>query len=146
MAILHMLDSDLSINPETIETATDDNGKITLTVKTSEDVAQLIIYDADGNEVTADEINSIANGDEIIWTVTLTATESGTYTYLIQGAYENGYTSEDPVEITVKVELPETAPEVTPDDEEPGKKLTLFELIIRILKRIIYKVFGVSYE
>ena len=59
------------------------------------------------------------------WTVVLTESESGTYTYSISGAYVNGYTGDnEPVEITVTVS----------DPEEPES--TFFEKVIGFFKKI----------
>ncbi len=93
---------------------------IKINVSTSTDVDTLIIRDENGNVVTPEAIESyvetIDNEKVKQWTVTLSADKAGSYTYTITGAYENGYESDTPVEITVTVEdVPET--EENGDDE-----------------------------
>ena len=150
MALLAMTESDLSIDEESVETATEE-GKITLSVTTGSDVSSLIIRDENGNELTPDEVNSVVSGDEIRWTVTLTETESGRYTYSLEGAYENGYTNGDTVEITVDVEITEPVPEEPeiPSDEteDSGKTdsfVELFDFLVSLLKKLLSRIFGVE--
>ncbi|MGN1117183.1 MAG: hypothetical protein ACI4RU_01085, partial [Acutalibacteraceae bacterium] len=150
MALLAMTESDLSIDEESVETATEE-GKITLSVTTGSDVSSLIIRDENGNELTPDEVNSVVSGDEIKWTVTLTETESGRYTYSLEGAYENGYTNGDTVEITVDVEITEPVPEEPeiPSDEteDSGKTdsfVELFDFLVSLLKKLLSRIFGVE--
>ena len=150
MALLAMAESDLSIDEESVETATEE-GKITLSVTTGSDVSSLIIRDENGNELTPDEVNSVVSGDEIRWTVTLTQTESGRYTYSLEGAYENGYTNGDTVEITVDVEITEPVPEEPeiPSDEteDSGKTdsfVELFDFLVSLLKKLLSRIFGVE--
>ncbi|MGN1349079.1 MAG: hypothetical protein ACI4VI_09060 [Acutalibacteraceae bacterium] len=150
MALLAMAESDLSIDEESVETATEE-GKITLSVTTGSDVSSLIIRDENGNELTPDEVNSVVSGDEIKWTVTLTETESGRYTYSLEGAYENGYTKGDTVEITVDVEITEPVPEEPeiPSDEteDSGKTdsfVELFDFLVSLLRKLLSRIFGVE--
>ncbi|MBR5234415.1 MAG: hypothetical protein IKW03_09415 [Clostridia bacterium] len=136
------VNADLEIGEEDV---TVENNNVTagesikVNVSTSTDVDTLIIRDENGNVITPEIIESyvetIDNKEVKQWTVTLTEDESGTYTYTITGAYENGYESGIPVEITVTVEdVPQK--EETPE-EEADKELTFFEKLIGFFNRLI---------
>ena len=62
--------------------------------------------DENGNVITPEALESyvetIDDKEVKQWTVTFSENEAGTYTYTIVGAYENGFESGTPVEITVK--------------------------------------------
>ncbi len=115
---------DVTVN-ETVNAGED----VVITVKTSDDVSSLIIKDKNGNVITPESVTSVVkqleNENIKEWTVVLTESESGTYTYSISGAYVNGYTGDnEPVEITVTVSNP----------EEPES--TFFEKVIGFFKKI----------
>ncbi len=108
---------------------------ITVNVTTSTDVSELVIRDEKGNVITPEAVESfvgtIDNEDVKLWTVTLSETEAGTYTYFITGAYENGLESDNPVEITVTVE------EIPQPEENPEENLTFFEKLTGFFEKIL---------
>ena len=111
------LDIEQTSDPEIVKDA-NGNSVITVKINTSADVNSLIITDENGNPIPADKVEyyaSILEGeDEIEWTVEITTTESGTYTYVVTGAYENGYTNNSK-SVTIVVTV-----EDTPDNDEPN--------------------------
>lgn len=148
-AMLRMVQSDLSIDEDSITKTANEDGKITLSVTTGKDVSTLIVRDENGNEVTPDEINSIADGESLIWTVVLTESESGKYTYTLEGAYENGYTDGNTVTIELEVNIKADEPiidEPTDDDTDTHKSLSVWERILKIIKRILTALFGVNFD
>lgn len=113
------------------------NEPITVTVTTSTGVTELIIRDENGNVITPEElectIKTIDNKEVKVWTITLTESESGTYTYSVIGEFADG-TVEEQEEITVTV----TAPE---EDEGFFAKLAgFFEDIVKFFKNLIAKI------
>ena len=108
------------------EVATDSNGNNIVTIKlnTSSDVDSLVITDENGNVIDSSQIEYVASELEdeniIEWTVNITTTGSGTYTYVVSGAYANGYTdSSKAVSVVVIIDNPSTEgqPDETPDSE-----------------------------
>ncbi len=79
---------------------------ITVKVTTSTGVTELIIRDEAGNVITPEEIDCAVetlNGKEVkVWTITLTESESGTYTYSVVGEFADG-TVEQEDDITIEV-------------------------------------------
>ncbi|MCD7827598.1 MAG: hypothetical protein LUG85_03550, partial [Clostridiales bacterium] len=139
--------ADLSIDKEdvSVESAKVGTGEsIVINITTSTDVSSLVIQDEDGNIITADEIESFTetiDDEEVVqWTVTLSETESGTYTYTILGAYENGYTdSSNAVTVTVTVADAEDG-----DAEESflNKLIGFFNKLVDFFKRLIALLTG----
>lgn len=135
------VNADLEINEDDVVIENNNvtaGESIKVNVSTSTDVDTLIIRDENGNVITPDSIESyvetIDNEEVKFWTVTLSENEAGTYTYTLTGAYENGYESETPVEITVTVE---EIPQNENESEEPVEELTFFEKLVGFFNRII---------
>lgn len=139
-------EADLAIEPDDVTVASDTvtaGDEIVVKVSTSTDVDSLIIRDANGKVITPEAIESyvetIDDAEVKQWTVTLSETESGTYTYSITGAYENGYTAGDePVVITVTVEAPPEEPELTFLE----KLIGFFERLVDFFKKLVTLVSG----
>ncbi len=136
------VNADLEIGEEdvSLENSTVTAGEsVKISVTTSTDVDTLVIRDKNGNVITPEALESyvetIDNEEVKLWTVTLSSDEAGTYTYTLTGAYENGYESGTPVEITVTVEeIPQQ--DETPE-EEPEEELTFFEKLVGFFNRLV---------
>ncbi len=138
---------------------TDDNGNsvVTIRLNTSKDVDSLIITDEDGNVITPYQIERVVsqleNEDVIEWIVTIKTSESGTCTYVVAGAYENGYTDISKA-VTVVVTIENTQTEVQPDNngETDNNSSTegFFDSIVGIYNKLIeffraiFAWFGIS--
>ena len=95
----------------------DGNSVVTIKLNTSNDVNSIVITDEEGNPIPSDMFEYVATqfeDDSIEWEVTITTTEAGQHTYILTGAYENGYINASKF-VTVIVTVEET-----PDDDEPG--------------------------
>lgn len=136
------VNADLEIGEEdvSLENSTVTAGEsVKISVTTSTDVDTLVIRDENGNVITPEALESyvetIDNGEVKLWTVTLSSDEAGIYTYTLTGAYENGYESGTPVEITVTVEeIPQN--DETPE-EETEEELTFFEKLVGFFNRLM---------
>lgn len=82
-----------------------------INITTPVDVEDIVITDESGNVITPDELDSIItelDGKQVKqWTASIVSSQAGTYTYCIVGEYEGGYTSGDPVVVTVNVKAQE---------------------------------------
>ncbi len=124
-ADLEIGEDDVSVSDNITE-----NDKVVITIETSTDVSSLVIKDANGKLVTPESVSSVVkpleNEDVKEWTVILSETGAGTYTYTVSAAYENGYTGDnEPVTITVTVSAVE--------EEET----TWFEKIIGFFRTVL---------
>ena len=134
---VEMLNADIAIDEETVETTSTYDGTVTITLQTGEDAETIVIRDAEGNVVDPDSIEFTIDEEGIKnWTIVLTESESGEYTYTLQAEYENGYTGEtEPTTVTVTVSFPE------PEDTSIGGRLDkikgFFERLIEFIRRII---------
>ena len=95
------------------EVVTDNQGNsvVTVKIKTTSDVSSVVVTDENGNPGAAEKVECISTPvegeDALEWTVTFTTDELGTHTYLVAGAYENGYTDmSKAVSVTVTLEKP----------------------------------------
>ncbi len=129
------------------------NSTITMTLQTSADVDALSVTDKNGNPVDSQslDITSDTVDDETMeWTVKITVTDEGEYTFLIAGVYENGYVdSSKAQEVSVTVEKPaddETPdePDIPEDDTEDDTTgdvidptMGILDTIIQIIREII---------
>ena len=135
--LLEMTEADIAIDEETVETASGEDGTVTITLQTGEDAETIVIRDADGNVVEPDSIDFTIDETGVKnWTIVLTESESGEYTFTLQAEYENGYTGEaEPTTVTVTVSFPE------PEDTSIGGRLDkikgFFERLIEFIRRII---------
>lgn len=154
VAMLNVLKSDLSIDEDSIEKIAGEDGRITLSVTTGKDISSLIVRDENGNEITPDEINSVTDGEKLVWTVTLTESESGKYTYTLQGVHESGFTNGELLTVSLEIEIrseepgeePSGEPEEEPSDENTTEqKLTLWEKLLEIVKHILTIIFGIEF-
>ena len=141
LAVVQMLNADLTIDEETVETASSDDGTVTLTLQTSEDAETIVIRDGEGNVIDPESIDFTIDEEGIKhWVVTLTESESGEYSYTLQAEYENGYAPEEPTTVTVTVTIPETEQE-TNDDQSAVSMLAklkgFFERLIEFIRRIV---------
>lgn len=108
-----------------------------VTIKTSDDVKTLLIRDENGNLVEPESIERIASeleNDEVMWRVTLSFSEAGTYVYTVTGVNEYGLESKESTSFTVTAVQSEES-----DEEQIGffKKLQgLFEKIINFFKKL----------
>lgn len=138
VSMINMSQADLSVRSSNITLSSDTvvAGKSTMVkIKTSKDVASLVIKDAKGNIVKPLSIEYKDIGDTREWSVQLYSNNAGTYRYTVQGANENGFTdSSSGAEITIKVV------ENRSDDFDSTP-------IIKIIKKIIkfiLNIFGFS--
>lgn len=127
-ADLEISEDDVSVSDNITE-----NDKVVITIETSTDVSSLVIKDANGKLVTPESVSSVVktfeNEDVKEWTVVLSETGAGTYTYTVSAAYENGYTGDnEPVTITVTVSAVE---------EEETTEPTWFEKIIGFFRTVL---------
>jgi hypothetical protein len=124
-------------------TDADGNSVVTLRLTTSNDVASLVVTDENGNVIPQHQIEYVATQlDENVveWTVTITTSEVGTYTYVVTGAYENGYTdSSKSVKVVVTIENPPADVQPDNDDSETDDDSdgTFFDFITGIYNKII---------
>lgn len=131
------------MNKPSVVTDEDGNSVVTLRLKTSSDVDSLIVTDEKGNVIPEHQIECVANQlDENVveWTVTITTSEVGTYTYVVTGAYENGYTdSSKSVKVVVTIENPPADVQPDNDDSETDDDSdgTFFDFITGIYNKII---------
>lgn len=143
------LDIEQSGEPE-VSTDADGNSVVSVKLNTSSDVASLVVSDENGNPLSPGqyEYSASENEDENIieWTVNITVTGSGTFTYLIAGAYENGYTDISKtvsVEVTVEEPQTETEPENKPEDtENDGSFFDSFAAFFRRLFEFLKSFFA----
>jgi len=115
------LDVEQVQEPEVVQNE-DGSSTVTVKLKTSSEVASVVVTDENGNEQNCEFVATPVEGkDEIEWTVTFTATEAGTHTYTVAGAYENGYVDSSKVTtFTVTIEAPPVIePPTTEPDDEP---------------------------
>jgi hypothetical protein len=153
-SLMRMRTAELGVeqtNKPRVVTDADGNSVVTLRLKTSDDVASLVVTDENGNVIPSHQIECVANQldeDVVEWTVTITTSEAGTYTYLVTGAYENGYTDNSKtVKVVVTVENPPN--DVQPDDDNNGGK-SFLDIITGIYSKLIeffrqiFALFGIS--
>ena len=137
MAAISMLNADIAIDEETVETASGEDGTVTITLQTGEDAETIVIRDAEGNVVEPDSIDFTIDETGVKnWMIVLTEESEGEFTYTLQAEYENGYTGEtEPTTVTVTVSFPE------PEDTSIGGRLDkikgFFERLIEFIRRII---------
>ena len=136
LAVVEMLNADLTIDEESINTTSADDGTVTLTLKTSEDAETVVVRDAEGNVVDPESIEFTIDETGVKnWTIILAESESGEYTYTLQAEYENGYAPEEPTTVSVTVTIPE------PEDTSIGGRLDkikgLFARLIELIRKII---------
>ncbi len=119
------LDVEQTLEPEVV---TDEQGNsiVTIKLKTSADVASIVVADEHGNPINRQNVEYVASAvegeDAVEWTVTIKTNEVGTHTYLVAGAYENGYTDySKAVPVTVTIEAP---PEVDKPENDPEEDVT----------------------
>ena len=139
--LLEMTNADLTIDEETVETASSDDGTVTLTLQTSEDAETIVIRDSEGNVIDPESIDFTIDEEGIKhWVVTLTESESGEFSYTLQAEYENGYAPEEPTTVTVTVTIPESEQE-TNDDQSALSMLAklkgFFERLLEFFKKLI---------
>ena len=117
---VEMLNADIAIDEETIETASGDDRTVTITLQTGEDAETIVIRDADGNVVEPDSIDFTIDETGVKnWTIILTEEAEGEFTYTLQAEYENGYTGEaEPMTVNVTVSFSTT------DDPSTGDPTT----------------------
>ncbi len=143
------LDIEQAGAPE-VSTDVDGNSVVSVKLNTSSDVDSLVITDENGNPLSPGqyEYSASENEDENIieWTVNITVTGSGTFTYLVAGAYENGYTDISKtvsVEVTVEEPQTETEPENKPEDtKNDGSFLDSFAAFFRRLFKFLKSFFA----
>ena len=146
------LDVEQTQEPEVV---TDEQGNsvVTVKLKTGADVSSLIVTDENGNPADPENVeftaSQVEGEDAVEWTVRIATDKTGTQTYMIAGAYENGYTDySKAVTVTVTVEAPPEAdpPEDEPGNEEPGNtdeepdvvpNVTFLDFLIQICNKVI---------
>ena len=140
---VEMFNADIAIDEETIETASSDDGTVTITLQTGADAQTVVVRDGEGNVVDPDSIEFTIDEDGVKnWTVVLAESEMGEYTYTLQAEYENGYAPEEPTTVTVTVSFPKEpiTEESTDDGSTTGrfsKLMDFFAKLIEFVKRII---------
>ena len=149
LELLEMTEADIAIDEETVETASGEDGTVTITLQTGEDAETIVIRDADGNVVEPDSIDFTIDETGVkSWTIVLTEETEGEFTYTLQAEYENGYTGEtEPTTVTVTVSFPEEPITEDPTTDEPtdegsttgrlSKIKGIFARFIEFIKRII---------
>ena len=148
--LLAMVDADLTIDEDTIETTSSDDGTVTITLQSGGDASTIVIKDAEGNVVDPDSIDFNIDEEGVKnWVIVLTEEQSGEFTYTLQAKYENGYAPEEPTTVTVTVTIPEVDSDEpgngeTGDEENNGSRFDLlrrikglFERFIEFIRRII---------
>ena len=135
--------------------ATDENGNstVTMTFRTSADVDSLSVTDKNGSPVDSQSLDitsTTIDDDTKEWTVKITVTDEGDYTFLIAGVYENGYVDNAKAqEVSVTVEMPTDddtpdEPDIPEDDTEDdttgdviNPTMGILDTIIQIIREII---------
>ena len=159
-SLMRMRTAELGVeqtNKPRVVTDADGNSVVTLRLKTSKDVDSLVVTDENGNVIPLHQIECVATQlDENVveWTVTITTSETGTHTYVVTGAYENGYTdSSKAVKVVVTIENPPTEVQPDNDDGETDDDTsggTFFDFITGIYNKLIeffrqiFALFGIS--
>ncbi len=155
------LDVEQTQEPEVVTDA-DGNSIVTIKLNTSSDVDSVVVTDENGNLIPPEQIEYVASqieGEDVIeWTVKIATIESGTCTYVVSGAYANGYTDSSK-SVTVVVTIDNPPVDVQPDNDTDGEngesddKNSLEEFFERITGiynklieffRAIFALFGVS--
>lgn len=152
------LDIEQNTEPEVVTNA-DGNSIVTIKLNTSSDVSSLVITDENGNIIPESQIeyfvSQLEDENVVEWTVNITTQGSGTVTYVVTGAYENGYTdSSKSVTVVVDIGNP-PAEEVQPDNNDGGtdendSDKSIFGILNRIYEklmdffRVIFALFGMS--
>ena len=126
---------------EAPEVVADENGnaKVTVNLKTSSDVKNIIVTDGKGKPIDLNNIEifgSKAEGEDAIeWVITISTKEAGTHTYYFTGAYANGYTDySKAVTVTVRVDglssgnNPGNDHEDKPDDTNDNRGTTVISI------------------
>lgn len=116
---LGITENDVTV-PENTEVV--EGSQVNISVNSSTDVENIVIYDSQGNVVVPDSIESavaVVDDKEVTqWNITLTVTESGTVVYNVVGEYADGRTT-DGIPVTVEV-TPETSEQVSILDKIKG--------------------------
>ena len=149
-AAVRMLNADIAIDEETVETTSSEDGTVTITLQTGEDAQTVVVRDADGNIVDPDSIDFTIDETGVKnWTIVLTEESEGEFTYTLQAEYENGYTGNaEPTTVNVSVTFPTDDPVTEePTTDEPADedsttgKLSKFKgfflKLIEFIKKII---------
>ena len=153
---VNMLTADLTpeISSDAEITASENgSASASITVTTSEDVHSLLITDENGNTVDTASLDYIIretdDGTVKEWTVTLTESENGIYTYFISGVYENGYTDpEKTATLTVTVDILGNEEENESGENSTGsfleKLIGFFEKLRSFFEKLL-AFFGITF-
>ena len=130
------LDVELNSEPE-ISTDADGNSIVTIKLDTSTDVASIVVADENGEPLPSEQYECSVTENEdsgmLEWTVNITVTESGTFTYIVAGAYENGYTDiSGAKEISVTVEKQQTG-----ENSENTESENFFDILKTFFKKLV---------
>ena len=106
-----------------------DGKTVTIKATTSLDVAVLNVTDANGKAIDA-KITSTVNGNVKEWTVEIVEANAGTYTYVISGEYDCGFTN-DSASAVVTATIEEAA----------APQLTFGQKVVNFFK----KIFGIKF-
>ena len=136
------LDIEQAGEPE-VSTDADGNSVVSVKLNTSSDVASLVITDKNGNVLSPEQFEAVAQEHEddgiTEWTVNISVTDCGTYTYTVTGAYENGYTDDSKaITVVVSVDKTETDDESSDGDgSDTSVENSFFEELARVFRKLI---------
>ncbi len=136
------LDIEQAGEPE-VSTDADGNSVVSVKLNTSSDVASLVITDKNGNVLSPEQFEAVAQEHEddgiTEWTVNISVTDGGTYTYTVTGVYENGYTDESKaITVVVSVDKTETDDESSDGDgSDTSVENGFFEELARVFRKLI---------
>jgi fibro-slime domain-containing protein len=119
------------------------NSVVSIKLNASADVASLVVTDKNGNPLPSDKVACFISQEEtdgvVEWTVRIRTTEIGDITYLITGAYENGYVDESKVvTVDVTINSPSGGDKPSGGNNKPNTDSdnSLYDAIARFFKRI----------
>ncbi len=152
------LDIEMIQTPE-IVTYSDGHSVITMKFRTAPDVNSLVITNENGKLTDPKNVECVASEiegeDALEWTVNISTNRAGKLTYVVSGAYENGYTDESKsVTVNVIVRNPSSGGNDTGSDSEidyddpkydPARRL-LIEIFYKLVEllEMIFEMFGVT--
>ena len=106
-------------------------------------MASLVITYKNGNVLSPEQFEAVAQEHEddgiTEWTVNISVTDGGTYTYTLTGVYENGYTDKSKaITVVVSVDKTETDDESSDGDgSDTSVENGFFEELARVFRKLI---------
>ena len=134
-----------SIQDPEIITYPDGESIITMKFRTSSDVASLVIIDENGKQTDPGKVECVVSEIEdegaLEWTVRVSTNRAGKLTYIVSGAYKNGYTDDSKsVTVNVFIRNPSSGGNNNGSDSEIDYDDPAYDSARRLMIEIIYKL------